>query len=90
MPYSLRRYRKVRDQIRQTPTRIRDDIKAIISDLANDPRPSTAEPLRDQFAGILKIKADGWRIFYRVNEQDRIVIVIAVKRRTRDTYKSIP
>lgn len=90
MQYQLRRYRQVSTQIRQAPTRVRDDIKQIISDLANDPYPPTAEPLRDQYAGILKIPVDGWRIFYRVNEQDKVVTVIAVKRRTRDTYRSIP
>ena len=29
---------------------------------------------------------DGWRIFYRVNEADQVITVIAVKRRERNTY----
>jgi mRNA-degrading endonuclease RelE of RelBE toxin-antitoxin system len=45
------------------------------------------EELRDQYRGIWKIKIDGWRIFYRVNEVEKVVTVIAIKR--RNTYTSI-
>jgi mRNA-degrading endonuclease RelE of RelBE toxin-antitoxin system len=90
MLYQLEWYPQVRRQLRQLPSRIQREAAQIILDLPSDPYPPTAEGLRDQYAGILKIQVDGWRIFYRVNEQDKIVTVIAVKRRTRDTYRSIP
>jgi mRNA-degrading endonuclease RelE of RelBE toxin-antitoxin system len=48
-----------------------------------------AEELRYQYRGIWKIKIDGWRIFYRVDEVEKVVTVIAVKRRNPNTYTSI-
>lgn len=90
MPYLLKWYPQVRNQLQQAPPRIRREAAQVILELPIEPNPPTAEPLRDPYAGILKIKVDGWRIFYKINEQDRTVTVIAIKRRTKDTYSSIP
>lgn len=89
MPYTLKRHRQVKAQMRLVPSRIQKDVAQAILDLADMPYPPNAEELRDQYTGTWKIKVDGWRIFYRVNEQDRIVTVIAVKQRNRDTYRRL-
>jgi mRNA interferase RelE/StbE len=87
--YALKRLPRVRRQVRQVPDRILGEVQAMILGLQDDPYPLSAEELRDQYQGIWKIKIDGWRIFYRVNEADRIVTVIAVKPRDRNTYTSL-
>ena len=89
MPYTLRWYPQVKGQLRQVPDRIQADVIQAILDLRFDPYPPTGEPLRDQYASIRKLKIDGWRIFYEVDVPDRTVIVIAVKRRTPDTYRKM-
>jgi addiction module RelE/StbE family toxin len=89
MPYRLEWKPRVRRQLHRAPDLIRRAAVALIRALLHDPYPPQAEQLRDHYAGIWKIKVDGWRIFYRVNEQDRVITVIAVKRRDRDTYHTM-
>ena len=87
--YELKRLPRVRRQLRQVPERIAGEVRAIILALQDDPYPPNAEELRDQYQGIWKIKIDGWRIFYRVNEEDKLITVIAIKPRDRNTYISL-
>lgn len=87
--YALKRLPRVRRQLRQVPDRIAGEVQAIILALQDDPYPPNAEELLDQYKGIWKIKIDGWRIFYRVNEAEKVVTVIAVKPRDRNTYISL-
>lgn len=60
-----------------------------IDDLIYDPYPPQAEELCDHDRGIYKIKNDGWRIFYTVDEADKSIFLVSVKRRTPDTYTSL-
>jgi mRNA-degrading endonuclease RelE of RelBE toxin-antitoxin system len=90
MPYRIDWLPHVRAQLRESPRRIHRDALEAILDLASEPYPPTAEFLRDHYDNTLKIKIDGWRIFYRVDDQDQVVLVLAFKRRDRETYKSIP
>lgn len=90
--YRLRPYPPVKRQLRrlrQTNEHIAGSVEEALADLRFDPYPPTAEELRDQYTGIWKIKVDGWRVFYEVDEQDKVVIVAAVKRRDRDTYRKM-
>ena len=64
-------------------------MRAAINDLRNEPFPADAEELRDHFSTVWKIKIDGYRIFYRVKEEDQTVVVHNVKRRDRNTYTSV-
>jgi addiction module RelE/StbE family toxin len=89
MPYKLKRHPQVKKQLRLVPARIAKELAQTIVDLATDPYPSIAEELRDYYAGTWKIKLDGWRIFYRVNEQHKIVTVISGKQRNPDTYRRL-
>ncbi len=79
MPYTLKRHPQAKKQLRLVPERIEKDVAQAILDLIDEPYPPNAEELRNQYTRTWKIKIDGWRIFYRVNEQDKIVVVISVK-----------
>lgn len=85
-PYLLRTSPRIRKDMRLVPARIRPQVNDTIDDLAHDPYPPNAEELRDHYQRVWKIKVDGWRIFYTVNEADRIVKIISVQRRTPNTY----
>jgi mRNA interferase RelE/StbE len=89
MPYKLRYYPEVQRKLRDLPERIRRGVSDAILDLIGDPYPPTAEELRDNLAGTWKIKLDGWRILYEVDEQDRVVKIVNVKRRDRNTYRKL-
>lgn len=91
--YRLRLYPNVKLQLRrlrETSQRIARAVEAALVDLRSEPHPPTAEELRDHYAGIWKIKIDGWRLFYEVREGDKLIVIIAIKRRDRDTYRHIP
>jgi mRNA-degrading endonuclease RelE of RelBE toxin-antitoxin system len=91
-PYRLKwkgRAEQQLDQLARRSERLARDAAAIILHLLDDPYPPNAERLRDHYADRVKIKFDGWRIFYKVYEQDRIVAVLAIKRRDRDTYRNM-
>ena len=87
--YRLRWKKGIREQLRMLPGRIREEITKTILGLRDEPYPPDAEELRDQYRGILKIKLDGWRVLYEVNENDKTVTVIAVKRRDVNTYLNL-
>jgi mRNA interferase RelE/StbE len=87
--YQLRWKSHIKNELRALPGRIRSETTQAILNLRYEPHPPDAEELRDQYRGIWKIKIDGWRIFYRVDEVEKVVTVIAVKRRNPNTYTSI-
>jgi mRNA interferase RelE/StbE len=89
MKYRLERLPSVSRQLKTLPGRIQQEVNRALGDLAFDPYAPDAEELRDHYRGLWKIKVDGWRILYRVNEADRVVTVITVKRRDRNTYTRI-
>ncbi len=87
--YRLKINPRIRQDMRLVPARIKADVIAAIDDLINDPYPPQAEELRDHYRGIYKIKIDGWRIFYTVDEADKSIFLVNVQRRTLDTYTSL-
>ncbi len=90
MQWRLRFYPGLRDVIHQClPARIGLEALEVIKDLRVDPFPPYAEPLRRELAGWYKIKVDGWRIIYRVNQDDRVVFIRDVRRRDANTYLNL-
>ena len=87
--YRLEWYRRVRRQFQAVPTRIRQDVKQFVLDLRIHPYADPSESLNRELADLRRIKIDGWRIIYKVNEADRVVRVLAVKQRGPDTYTTI-
>jgi addiction module RelE/StbE family toxin len=87
--YRLRWKKGIREQLRTLPGRIQEETTQAILNLRDEPYPPDAEELRDHYRGIWKIKIDGWRILYQVDEKALTVTVIAVKRRDPNTYVSL-
>jgi mRNA-degrading endonuclease RelE of RelBE toxin-antitoxin system len=58
-------------------------------DLRNDPYPPHSE-LDRALLGRYRIKANGWGAIYKVNEQDKVVTVLTIRRRNRATYLNVP
>jgi mRNA-degrading endonuclease RelE of RelBE toxin-antitoxin system len=61
----------------------------MVSDLAPEPKPVAAKELRDR-PGYYRIRLDGWRIIYRVDEEGETVTVLRVRRKTGpETYQDL-
>lgn len=55
-----------------------------ISSLSDNPRPRGAIKLRER---SYRLRVGPWRIIYLVDDAERLVIVGAVRRREKDTYR---
>ena len=52
--------------------------------LAQDPRPRGIAKLRDK---AHRIRIGPWRVIYIIDDAKRIVVITAVRRRDKDTYR---
>ena len=52
--------------------------------LAQDPRPRGVAKLRDK---AHRIRIGPWRVIYIIDDAKRIVVITAVRRRDKDTYR---
>jgi mRNA interferase RelE/StbE len=53
--------------------------------LEDDPRPPGCRRLRGLEGW--RIRVGNWRVIYQINDQERLVTIVAVKRRREDTYR---
>ncbi len=61
-------------------------ILAAIRALATEPRPVGASRLEDD---IFRVRVGRYRVIYRVDDQDRLVEIGGVRRRTERTYRRV-
>ncbi|NJN81983.1 MAG: hypothetical protein HC802_06645 [Caldilineaceae bacterium] len=72
------------------PHGLRQDLLGIIRDLTEDPYPIDSKALDRELTGRHVIRYAGWRVLYRVNEQDKAVKIFDVRTRDSDTYLNVP
>ena len=76
-------------QVRKQLDRIQEPdfsrVAAAILSLESAPRPPGCRKLR----GIegWRIRVGHWRVIYHINDRERLVTTVAVKRRREDTYR---
>lgn len=86
--YRLKYDPTVRKKIRELPPRIRQEVAEVLLDLCEDAYPFYAEPLFRELEGRFKVKIDGYRIIYAV--QDDLITILDIRRRNRNTYLNVP
>ena len=42
--------------------------------------------LKRELTGRYKIRVNGYRLIYKVNEEDKFILILAIRVRGRDTY----
>ncbi len=79
-------------QMRQLPGNVRQRVRHAIDELTSEPRPAHSKQLdAPGFSSELRrLRLDKWRIVYAVEEADRIVDVIAVRKRPPYDYGDLP
>lgn len=89
MPYQINYEDGARSELREVPGHIRPLIRDAIKALMNNPRPSKAKELRGK-PGRYRQAIDRWRIVYDVDEEYKIITVVAVRRKTGiETYQNL-
>ena len=76
------------EEIRSLPGNMRQRIRRAVDDLETEPRPSQSRRLETPTAlpELRRIRLDRWRIVYTIDEQERLVDVLAVRRRPPYDY----
>jgi len=82
--YRLVLHREAVGEIRRLPKKVRAAVVGILDDLANDPRPPGAVPLKGR-KGAYRIRTGDYRILYEVHATEVVVYVVGVAHR-REVY----
>ncbi len=81
---------KAKEQIKFVwPERLRAEIVQAMLDLRDEPRPPNSE-LQRELQRRYRLKIDGWRVFYKIDDRDKVVTVLEVRPRNRNTYLNVP
>lgn len=89
-PYQLDIPDLVRRQIRRVrPDRMREEVVDAILDLPDEPHPPGSQ-LQDELRRRYRLRVNGWRIIYKVDDEDRKITILAVRHRNRRTYLNVP
>lgn len=68
---------------------IRREVVELILGLQDEPRPTDSQ-LEDELIHRFRLKVNGWRVIYKIDEDDKVVTVLAVRKRNRNTYLNVP
>jgi mRNA interferase RelE/StbE len=89
MPRRLRITATAKKELRRLPGYVRQRARRIVNALADHPRPREAKELRGM-PGRYRIRLNKWRIIYRVDDEDQVVLILRVRRKTGpETYEDI-
>jgi mRNA interferase RelE/StbE len=76
-----------RRQLSRLDPEARRRIAALIDTLAKEPRPVGAKAFKG-VPGALRVRAGGYRVVYRVEDRELLVLVVAIGHR-REVYRSL-
>jgi mRNA interferase RelE/StbE len=87
-PYRIRIAATADREVRRLPGHVRQRARRAIQELAHEARPSDAKELREQ-SGFYRLRLDGWRIVYRVDDENQVVRILCVRLKTGpETYEN--
>ena len=81
--------RRARKALARLPTQDHTRIVAAIDALAEDPWPPGCEPVRAAPRGTYRVRVGDWRVIYVVLDDEQVIIVARVTRRSERTYRGL-
>ena len=89
MYYKIKITETARNDIRSLPDHMRQRVRRAIDALSTNPLPGGAKELRG-LPGRYRIRIDRWRIIYRIDQENVIVLLLRVRRKTGpETYQDL-
>ena len=82
MSYRLRYSEEVRHTLRSLPAFYRQQVRRGLEALPENPHPPGSRPLRGGIPNGYRIRLGRWRIIYQVDDDERTIYVLAIRRRT--------
>ena len=78
--------RRVEKEIAVLPNAMRERIIQAMRKLGENPRPSGARKMIGEMRGAWRIRVGGYRVIYDVDDERRLVVILAVLHR-REAYQ---
>ena len=86
MTYILKLHRDVEKQLERIPKKHRERLIKTMRSLRDEPRPAGCIKLED---ALYRLKEGQYRIIYAIFDEEVVVVVCKVARRTEATYRSL-
>ena len=87
MRYQARLRRTAQKQLDKLGEQDYEIIAEAISALEQEPRPSGVKKLAE--SGLWRIRVGQYRVIYHIDDEEHLVIVVRVARRTEATYRRL-
>jgi mRNA interferase RelE/StbE len=84
--YKLKIHQKVEKQLQRIPKKQLERVVSSMRSLRDDPRPPGCVKLEEQ---LYRVRQGQYRIIYAVFDDEVVVVICKVARRSEDTYKNI-
>jgi mRNA interferase RelE/StbE len=85
-PYQLKIHRKVEKQLQRIPKNHRERVVDTMRSLRENPRPPGYVKLEDS---LYRVSQGQYRIIYAVFDEQVVIVVCKVARRSEDTYNNL-
>ena len=87
MNYQVRLRRVAQKQLDKLAEKDYEIVAQAISVLEQEPRPRRVKKLAE--GGLWRVRIGFFRVVYNIVDEERLVIVVRVARRTEDTYQRL-
>ena len=86
MAYTLRLHRDIEKQLSRIPKKQRERLVEAMRSLSIEPRPQGCQHLQDE---LFRIREGQYRIIYAIFDDEVVIVVCKVTRRTEKTYRDL-
>jgi mRNA interferase RelE/StbE len=87
--YQIEISKRVRKQVARLPRRDQARVLAVVRALAKDSRPTGCRPVKMAGKGAYRVRVGDYRVIYAVLDDERVVIIAQVTRRSESTYQGL-
>jgi len=87
--YQIRIGKRVRKEVARLPRQDQARILVAVKALAQDPRPPGCKPIKVAGQGTYRVRVGDYRVIYTVLDNERVVVVARVARRSESTYRGL-
>ena len=86
MAYTLKLHRDIEKQLSRIPKKQRERLANSMRSLSIEPRPHGCQHLQDE---LYRIREGQYRIIYAIFDDELVILVCKVTRRTEKTYRDL-